>query len=1130
MMQALDKDLRSALEKTVKAARTVAETAAHASVDQLGVGHDKPEAYLGDAEKVLRNRLRTHGKQLGDARDSKSTNPTYGKQEVQNLVQEVAYQHWHRMLFARFLADNNLLMYDGVAVTIEECDELAPDEGAKSGWELAGKLAARMLPQVFKPGSPVFELTFAPEHQSELERLLKALPDAVFKASDSLGWVYQFWQADNKERINKSEVKIGADELPAVTQLFTEPYMVAFLLHNSLGAWWTTRHPGKPCPVNLDYFRTLEDGTPAAGKFEGWPDSLAEFKLLDPCCGSGHFLVAAFLMLVPMRMASEGLSAKEAVNRVLVENIHGLELDPRCVEIAVFAVALEAWRYPDASGKPLGVREIPAPNIACCGLKVAAKAQDWEALVPDEAPNAAHLRQGLSRLHETFAQAPLLGSLLDPSKVNAGDLFAADYRMLTELMSKALSTERPTTAINDDGNSWELAISAQGLLTAARLLEGRYSLVVTNVPYLSRGKQSDTLMDFLEIHYSEAKNDLANAFLERCLELSQKDGGVVQIVMPQNWLFLTGYKKQRVTLLKAVKWSFLARLGEGGFESPQAAGAFIILLTQTNASPSIDSLLCGIDASAPKTAQEKSVALRNYPLDSVNQNSQLSNPDSRVSLNTLENHASLLAEHGNSYQGLVTGDLERFVTHFWEHQTLRFSGLEPFRTTIDATDSALAGVHHAILWESGTGQLAKYAAESRDRLHDMHESGNRAWGCKGIAINRMRGLRVAHYFGEHFDNNVAVVVPKDQNTLAAIWCYLSSSEFFEHVRKLDTTLKVTNKTLLQVPFELPHWEKVAEIHYPGGLPEPYSDDSTQWIFHGHPRPSTDPLQVAVARLVGYTWPAESDDKMELSDEARAWIARSKVLKPHADKDGIVCIPPVGHEASASDRLLNLLADAYGDAWSNDTLAQLMTAADHAGKSLETWLRDKFFTQHCALFGNRPFVWHVWDGLRDGFAALVNYHRLDYKTLESLIYTYLGDWIGRQKRDADNAVDGAQEKLAAAEALKKRLELILAGDAPYDIFVRWKPIEEQPIGWNPDLNDGVRLNIRPLLAVPDVGKRGAGVLRDKPKSLHWEKDRGSDVLSAPWYELGLQHDGKVGDRINDHHLSLADKRKAQEKAK
>lgn len=226
--------------------------------------------------------------------------------------------------------------------------------------------------------------------------------------------------------------------------------------------------------------------------------------------------------------------------------------------------------------------------------------------------------------------------------------------------------------------------------------------------------------------------------------------------------------------------------------------------------------------------------------------------------------------------------------------------------------------------------------------------------------------------------------------------------------------------------------------------------------------------------------------------------------------------------------LNLLADAYGADWSNDVLAQLLTAADHAGKSLETWLRDKFFTQHCALFGNRPFVWQIWDGLRDGFSALVNYHKLDYKTLEALIYTYLGDWISRQKRDAESGVDGAQEKLAAAEALKKRLELILDGEAPYDIFVRWKPIEQQPIGWNPDLNDGVRLNIRPFLSVPDVGKKGAGVLRDKPKSLHWEKDRGSDVPSAPWYELGLQYGGKVGDRINDHHLTLAEKQAARAK--
>jgi len=1124
-MQPLDKTLRNRLERTIKDARDIAEDAAPAALEQLGVGEAAPFAHLSEQDRELRRRLRAHGRQLGDSLNG-------GKvQTMDHLTQEVAYQHWHRMLFARFLADNNLLMYDGVAVTLEECDELASDEGAKSGWELAGTLAARMLPQVFKPGSPVFELGFAPEHQSELEQLLAALPADVFQASDSLGWVYQFWQADNKERINQSEVKIGADELPAVTQLFTEPYMVAFLLHNSLGAWWATRHPAKPCPVNLDYFRTLEDGTPAAGSFEGWPDSLADFKLLDPCCGSGHFLVAALLMLVPLRMAAEGLSAREAVGRVLAENLHGLELDPRCVEIAVFAVALEAWRYPDERGQPLGVREIPAPHLACCGLQVAAKAQDWQALVPADAPHAPQLREGLARLHQLFTQAPLLGSLLSPDKTQ-GDLLGAGYQELGDFLGAALAREA-TAKRNEDETRWDHALSAQGLLEAARLLAGRYHLVITNVPYLARGKQDEALKTFCETHYPEAKNDLANVFLERCLELCQA-AGVVQIVMPQNWLFLTSYKKQRVSLLKRVQWNLLARLGEGGFDSPQAARAFIILLTQTRAQAAADFLLHGVDASAPKNPEEKARLLREGELAAVSQQGQLGNPDARVGLSD-ETTGVLLNSISHSHHGLVCGDRPRMTVNFWELAEKRDIWIDYCGTVVGST--LYGGKETYLRWCGGTGAIKELKGATNLETH--------AWERRGIVVSAMRDLPVTLYTGMAFDNNTAVITADNETHLPAIWCFCSSPEYNEAVRRIDQKLNVTNATLVKVPFDLAHWQQVAAQRYPHGLPQPYSDDPTQWLFHGHPcgsviwdedkkctahgplRTDATVLQVAVARLLGYRWPAETDVEMELSDEAREWIARSKALVSHADQDGIVCIPPVGREASASDRLLNLLAAAYGDAWSNDVLAQLLTAADHAGKSLETWLRDKFFTQHCKLFHHRPFIWHIWDGLRDGFAALVNYHKLDYKALEALIYTYLGDWISRQKRDAENGVDGAQEKLAAAEVLKKRLELILEGEAPCDIFVRWKPLEEQPIGWNPDLNDGVRLNIRPFLTVPDVGKKDAGILRDKP-NIKWDKDRGKDVQSAPWYHLGPSYGGKEGDRINDHHLTLAEKRAAREK--
>jgi hypothetical protein len=394
-----------------------------------------------------------------------------------------------------------------------------------------------------------------------------------------------------------------------------------------------------------------------------------------------------------------------------------------------------------------------------------------------------------------------------------------------------------------------------------------------------------------------------------------------------------------------------------------------------------------------------------------------------------------------------------------------------------------------------------------------------------------------------FDNNTSVITADEEKNLPAIWCYCSSPEYNEAVRQVDQSLKVTNATLVKVPFDLERWTKVAEEKYPKGLPLPFSDDPTQWIFHGHPcksviwdenakwtgfgpiRFDSTVLHVAVARLLGYRWPAELDPKMELAKEQRALVQESETLLPFADNDGIVCIPSVGGEFSASERLLKMLKASYGDAWTDDTLSTLLRNTDASGKTLESWLRDKFFIQHCKLFGDRPFIWHVWDGLPDGFSALVNYHKLDYKKLETLIYSYLGDWIQRQKTDVASNVEGAREKLSAAQALSQRLELILEGENPYDIFVRWKSLEEQPIGWNPDLNDGVRLNIRPFMRVPDIGKKDAGVLRDKP-NIKWAKDRGQDVETAPWYNLGPLYDGKKGDRINDHHLFLEEKKNSR----
>jgi hypothetical protein len=172
------------------------------------------------------------------------------------------------------------------------------------------------------------------------------------------------------------------------------------------------------------------------------------------------------------------------------------------------------------------------------------------------------------------------------------------------------------------------------------------------------------------------------------------------------------------------------------------------------------------------------------------------------------------------------------------------------------------------------------------------------------------------------------------------------------------------------------------------------------------------------------------------------------------------------------------------------------------ETLEEWLRDEFFEQHCVLFHHRPFLWHLWDGHKTGFSALLNYHQLSHANLEKLTYAYLGDWIRRHQAAVDGDEAGSDARLQAAKHLQTRLKLILEGEPPYDLFVRWKPLSKQAIGWHPDMNDGVRMNIRPFLARDIVGgKKGAGILRTK-LNIKWDKDRGKepvrDKKAFPWF--------------------------------
>ena len=186
-MPSLSRELRRLLERTIAGtdgARQIAEDGAEQSLKRLAVDRHEPHTSLTPEERTLRNQLRAHGRQLGDKRDLQR-----GTQSINHLKQAVAYEHWHRLLFARFLAENDLLMHPehGVDLTLDEVKELALGKGGD--WiELAAEYAQRMLlREVFRSDDPALRVPLSPEKRRDLETKLNSLPREIFSPTTALG-------------------------------------------------------------------------------------------------------------------------------------------------------------------------------------------------------------------------------------------------------------------------------------------------------------------------------------------------------------------------------------------------------------------------------------------------------------------------------------------------------------------------------------------------------------------------------------------------------------------------------------------------------------------------------------------------------------------------------------------------------------------------------------------------------------------------------------------------------------------------------------------------------------------------------------------------------------------------------
>ncbi|HYT45711.1 MAG TPA: SAM-dependent DNA methyltransferase, partial [Methylomirabilota bacterium] len=363
-------------------------------------------------------------------------------------------------------------------------------------------------------------------------------------------------------------------------------------------------------------------------------------------------------------------------------------------------------------------------------------------------------------------------------------------------------------------------------------------------------------------------------------------------------------------------WNHFSLLGAGAFETIGGEVVNTVLLILTNQLPDDKQVFTGIDASKSRIAHMKARLLLEMPLKTVRQANQVQNPDARVSLQELRG-TQLLADYASIHEGMSRGDTERFDRKFWEIKQI--DSIWSFLLNSPQSNDPYSGREHIVFWEQGEGTLA---SSSQARV-----TGKAAWRKIGVFVARTSDLKCTLSLGEMHAQNGAVILPKKPEYLPPIWAFCCSTEYREAVKKLNDKIIVASGTLNQVPFDIEYWREIADAA--GPIPEPYSNDPTQWLFKGNPVDSTEPLQVAVVRLLGYSWPQQKPDNLD----------------NYTVQEGIICLPSIAGEEQAVERLRALLAQAYGEAWSPMQQDRLLAEVGFGGKSLDVWLYDGFFIQH-----------------------------------------------------------------------------------------------------------------------------------------------------------------------------------------
>ncbi|BEM89775.1 hypothetical protein SME46J_42450 [Serratia marcescens] len=384
--------------------------------------------------------------------------------------------------------------------------------------------------------------------------LVDEIPEPDWQQVEVIGWLYQFYILDEKERVDK-KVKAGkavdSSEIPAKTQLFTPNWIVQYLVQNSVGRHWLQTYPESAIKSAMPYY--IEPGEQAPEVIsqlsELTPTSIEpeSIRVLDPACGSGHILVEAYNLLYRI-YEERGYRSREIPELILRHNLFGLDIDDRAAQLAGFALLMRA-RQDDrrlfSRGVNLNIhslqesRHLNIPKLwQALNLNADAnhgQIQDMFTKAPETLVSNDPHQTLLADLRQSFLNAKTLGSLID---VPAEQASAIDdlYSTLLEL--------------NDQGDAMQKLASKEllPLLAQARLLAKRYDTVVANPPYMgSKGMNAD-LKEFAKKQFPDSKSDLFAMFMESGFNLLKVNGFHAMVTM-QSWMFLSSYENLRLKIL-----------------------------------------------------------------------------------------------------------------------------------------------------------------------------------------------------------------------------------------------------------------------------------------------------------------------------------------------------------------------------------------------------------------------------------------------------------------------------------------------------------------------------------------------------------------------------------------------------